>query len=66
MVLIVCAAALGSRAEMGGPIEGPVPQRSLLLWLALDHPSPAAALCGYPLYGYMWWYTRVSTIVIHT
>ena len=30
-------------AGLGTPIKGPVPQRSLLLWLGLGNPSPAAA-----------------------
>lgn len=41
MFSMVCAAARG--AGLGTPIEGPVPQKSCLLWLALGHPSSAAA-----------------------
>lgn len=65
MVLIARADALGSRA--GNPPEGSVPQRSLLLCLALSHPSPAAwSAIPYAPCGYMWCGTRVRTFVTHS
>lgn len=54
-------------AGLGTPMEGPVPQRNLLLCFARSHPSPAAASAiWYPLCGCVWCFTHVSSLVIHT